>query len=314
MELPRLDLQQLDLAAMDRACREWGSFVLLGHDIDEQMQQQALTQCQTFFRQPSTIKNRIRRSANNAWGYFDAELTKNRRDWKEIIDIGPAVSTGPLAGSSPQWPGLPGFRDTMEQLSDAMHRLALTMVRSIAAALQCSTDLTVPFARHSSFLRLNYYPACPEPAPPDADFAPKHGHLGISHHTDAGAVTVLLQDAQPGLQIHREGAWHTVDPVPGGLVINTGDIVQVWSNDRYPAALHRVLANAACERISLPYFLNPDYDYDYAPLDEGLPGASPPRSRAINWGEFRSRRRAGDYADYGEEVQISQYAVADPDG
>ena len=164
MELPRVDLGKLDLTAMDRACREWGSFVLLGHDIDAQLQQEALTQCQAFFTQPLAAKNRIRRSASNAWGFFDAELTKNRRDWKEIIDIGPAVTTGPLAGSAPQWPDLPGFRESMEQLSDSMHSIALTMVHNIARALQCQTDLCAPFAKHSSFLRLNYYPACPEPA------------------------------------------------------------------------------------------------------------------------------------------------------
>ncbi len=310
MKLPQLDLQNINLTGLDAALQDWGSFVLTGHDIEATLQREVISQCQAFFHQPLDSKNRIRRSATNAWGYYDAELTKNVRDWKEIIDIGPPVDSGPLNGSTPQWPALPGFRNTTETLRAGMHEVALTLLDHLAAALQSQADLRAPFAEHSSFLRLNFYPPCADPAPADAAFTPQHGHLGISHHTDAGALTVLLQDAQPGLQVYQRGQWHTVEPVEGALIINTGDIVQVWSNDRYPAPLHRVLANAEHERISLPYFLNPDYNYNYAPLRDGLPSNTPARYTPINWGEFRSKRSAGDYADIGEEVQISHYAIA----
>ena len=100
---------------------------------------------------------------------------------------------------------------------------------------------------------------------------------------------------------------HTVVPRPGALVINIGDLVQVRSNDRYPAPEHRVLASAARERYSAPYFFNPTYTADCAPL------FSPPRYRPVNWGEFRAARVAGDYADIGEEVQISHYATTGSD-
>jgi len=310
MYLPVLDLQQIQPDALDDACRRWGSFVLMGHDIDAALKDQVLAQCRRFFHQPLAEKNRIRRSDTNAWGYFDAELTKNRRDWKEIIDIGPPVECGPLAGSRPQWPHLPEFRETMQLLQTRLHAAGLQLLEAVGQALHTAVDLRQPFEQHSSFLRLNFYPLCPEPAPADADFTPASGQLGISHHTDAGAITLLLQDANPGLQIYQRGRWHTIEPVEGGLIINTGDIVQVWSNDRYPAPLHRVLANADHERISLPYFLNPAYDYSYAPLPDGIPARTPPHYVPINWGEFRSLRSAGDYADHDEEVQISHYAVA----
>ena len=328
MSIPVLDLQALTTARLDDACRQWGFFALAGHDIDDGLITEVLAQAQGFFAQTSESKNQIRRSANNAWGFYDAELTKNRRDWKEIIDIGPPVHNGPLAGSSPQWPQLAGFKDCMETLTAEMHRISLRLVSEIASSLGVSEDLTVPFLDHSSFLRLNYYPPCPDPAPSgantgantdadantgtdadaDADFQPKSGQLGISHHTDAGAVTVLLQDAQPGLQVYRNDRWHIVPVTPDTLIINIGDIVQVWSNDRYPAPLHRVLANDDCPRISVPYFLNPSYDYDYAPL-QTTHSDFIPRYEAINWGEFRQQRTAGDYADYGTEVQISNFRI-----
>jgi isopenicillin N synthase-like dioxygenase len=84
----------------------------------------------------------------------------------------------------------------------------------------------------------------------------------------------------------------------------------VWSNDRYHAALHRVLANAEHERYSAPYFFNPAPAAFYAPLPNALRAGETPHYRPINWGEFRASRTAGDYADYGEEIQISHYATA----
>ena len=93
------------------------------------------------------------------------------------------------------------------------------------------------------------------------------------------------------------------------LVVNIGDIVQVWSNDRYRAALHRVTTNTERDRYSVPFFLNPAYAAHYAPLPSTVDASHPPRYRPINWGEFRRLRTAGDYADQGEEVQISHYAV-----
>ncbi|MEM9624190.1 MAG: 2OG-Fe(II) oxygenase family protein, partial [Pseudomonadota bacterium] len=82
----------------------------------------------------------------------------------------------------------------------------------------------------------------------------------------------------------------------------------VWSNDRYCAPLHRVLAHNTQPRYSLPYFLNPAYTYHYAPLESPLKQHAD-RYQAINWGEFRSRRSAGDYADEGTEIQISDYRL-----
>ena len=136
---------------------------------------------------------------------------------------------------------------------------------------------------------------------------PDAGWLGVNHHTDAGALTVLLQADEPGLEVFHDGAWHLVEPRSDALVVNIGDIVQVWSNDRYQAALHRVTTNMERDRYSVPFFLNPAYAACYAPLPSTVDDTHPARYRPINWGEFRRLRAAGDYADQGEEIQISHY-------
>ena len=96
-------------------------------------------------------------------------------------------------------------------------------------------------------------------------------------------------------------------PEPDTLIINVGDLVQVWSNDQYRAPLHRVLANTSEDRFSAAFFLNPHFDTDCEPLLQ-----APARYHTVNWGEFRSGRAAGDYANQGEEVQISDYRREDP--
>jgi isopenicillin N synthase-like dioxygenase len=162
---------------------------------------------------------------------------------------------------------------------------------------------------HTSFLRLNHYPVCPAPERPPGLRPPDAGHLGVNHHTDAGAMTLLLQDDEAGLEVFHDGDWHLVEPLADALVINVGDIVQVWSNDRYPAALHRVRASTVRGRLSAPFFFNPAYETCYAPLPGVLEDGSPPRYRPIRWGEFRALRAAGDYRDCGEEVQIDHYRI-----
>jgi len=301
--VPTLDFTQRGrtrwLDTLDHACREWGCFQLSNHGLDDALCRSALADMERFFALPHEDKLSIERTAENPWGFYDRELTKNVRDWKQIFDVGPRTALGPFAGASPRWPqDLAGFRETVEAYYAASESLALTLLADIGECLGVARGtLEKEFGEgHSSFLRLNYYPPCQYP----------DQHLGISHHTDAGALTVLLPDARPGLQFMRGEEWHTVQADPGALIINIGDIVQVWSNDRYPAPLHRVLANASEARYSAPFFLNPGYDTVYAPLPSALRGEAP-RYRAINWGEFRAGRAAGDYADVGAEIQISDY-------
>lgn len=292
-----------------QACEDWGFFQLLGHGVPTELSRNTFAAAEQFFAQPQDAKRQILRSAENPWGYFDAEFTKNALDWKEIVDIGPARGK-----QQPQWPlQLPEFRPAMDAYARSVDALARRLTDLILQTLSDSGpgELT-GFQDHTSFLRLNNYPVCPSPAPPDVpldrasgDAVSGSGHLGISHHTDAGALTVLQQWGPAGLQVLHEDQWHTVDVLPDALVINIGDIVQVWSNDRYRAPVHRVLANASAVRSSAAYFFNPDFSYSYAPLA----GTGNPAYRPINWGEFRAGRSAGDYANLGEEIQISQFRV-----
>lgn len=311
VDLDRLESDAAAVHAVSKACEEWGFFHVAHHGVPAGLIAATHAQMVAFFSQPTARKRAIERSAQNAWGFYDRELTKNVRDWKQIYDYGPDGQDGAMRNRS-QWPeDLPGFRPTIEAFYRACERVSFRLLAAVAQSLGTDEDtLRTGFVRgHTSFLRLNYYPACEHAAAPDAESG-TGAHFGVNHHTDAGALTVLLQDGQPGLQVLHHGAWSLVEPRSDALLVNIGDVVQVWSNDRYRAPLHRVLANRDNDRYSAPFFFNPSYDTIYRPLSSVCSAESPPRYRPIQWGEFRARRAAGDYADQGEEVQIAHYRLA----
>ncbi len=165
------------------------------------------------------------------------------------------------------------------------------------------------FVNDSSFTRLNHYPVCEDPAVADADFFPTKGKLGVHHHSDAGALTLLYQDGVAGLQALVGDRFVVIEPIEGALTVNLGDMLQVFSNDRFRSPIHRVLARSDRERYSAPFFFNPRYDAlcePIAPLDQPT---APPRFKPVSWAHFRGERAAGDFADYGAEIQVEDFRI-----
>lgn len=295
------------------ACREWGFFQVVNHGLDAGPRGDLLEgvrrHMEAFFRLPRADKEGILRTRENPWGYYNNELTKNQRDRKEVFDF-TREDGDEIYCAANRWPQLADFRPTMLGWLDACEQLSHRLLEAFCIGLELAPDaLAAAFMpRHTGFVRLNYYPVEDPMAGSTASHLPV-ADLGVHHHTDAGALTVLLQDDVGGLQVHRDGRWYDVPPVPGALVINTGDMMQVWSNDIYRAAMHRVLAMNSKDRFSIPFFFNPAGDTIVEPLPSTVDGARPARYRPIDWSEFRARRTDGDYADYGSEVQISQYRL-----
>lgn len=288
MKIQSIDFARLGEPAEQKklyeASAEYGFFALTNHGIDPKLQQQFMEQMQWYFKLPLAEKLANERTEQNPFGFYNKELTKNLLDLKEVFDISLSEDT--------LWPSNPTFKQVTSAWSERCHNVAMGLLEHLFACL----DLAAPthaFSDHSSFLRLNYYARF--------DGTDPGNQFGVSHHTDAGALTLLLQDNIESLQFSHEGAWHTAPASPEYLFVNLGDMLQVWSNDTFQAPLHRVLTNSTSERFSAPYFLNPSYDSRIAPL------IGSPVYRTISWREFRSGRAAGDYADLGEEIQIAHY-------
>jgi len=291
------------------AARTWGFFQVVNHGIPDDLIRQARLQMERFFALPVETKETILRTRDNPWGYYNNELTKNQRDKKEVFDYTSAGADGIYAAVN-RWPDFdPEFRLAMESYRDACVRLALKLLEAFCYGLGLPHDfLNQSFhPNHTGFIRLNYYPV-KDPLQGRADIEYIGGaDLGVHHHTDAGALTVLLQDEVGGLQVHNDGYWHDIPPVDGAFVINTGDMMQVWSNDVYHAAIHRFLAMSETDRYSIPFFYNPDAGTQVTPLPSVVTEQEPAHYRTVDWSEYRGKRTDGDYADYGVEVQISQF-------
>jgi isopenicillin N synthase-like dioxygenase len=290
------------------ACREWGFFQIVNHGISRELQDDVWRQMQQFFALPLADKEVVLRSRENPWGYYNNELTKNQRDRKEVFDY-TTDGADAIYRARNRWPSAPAqFRPQMSKWLDASAAVSMKLLEAFCIGLDLPAHYLAPSftPAHTGFVRLNHYPV-EDPLAGKSQAGLPAADLGIHHHTDAGALTILLQDRVGGLQVYHQDFWHDVRPVDGAMVVNTGDMMQVWSNDIYRAAIHRVLAMQQEERFSIPFFFNPAAGTTVEPLPTTVTSERPRRYRAIGWAEFRGQRTDGDYADYGPEIQISQY-------
>jgi isopenicillin N synthase-like dioxygenase len=292
-----------------KAAREWGFFQIVNHGIPQKLVDAVTELTQKFFQLPTAEKSEVMRRRGSPWGYYNNELTKNQRDKKEVFDY-TTEGADPVYGASNQWPDSDNrFKEVMVEYLEECTSLSVRLVDAFAVGLglepSALTHLVAP--QHTGFMRLNYYPVA-DPLADQQDAAGLDGaDLGVHHHTDAGILTVLLQHQVSGLQVHKNGVWHNILPADGALVINTGDMMQVLSNDLYRAPVHRVLAMDECDRLSVPFFLNPSASAVIEPVSTAITAERPAYYSSILWSDFRRRRSDGDYANYGTEVQISQY-------
>jgi isopenicillin N synthase-like dioxygenase len=211
-------------------------------------------------------------------------------DRKETFNIGydlppddPRVIAGePFRGVN-QWPDLPGFRDTMLAYYDAALRLGIDIHRAIAADLGLADDhFTALFNAPLAALRLLHYP----PATGAAD------EIGAGAHTDYGAITLLMTDGEPGLQVRpRGGDWIDVPHVPDAYVVNIGDCLMRWTNDLYVSTPDRVLPPKR-RRRSVAMFVEANPDTIIA----ALPGTGAPKYPATRAADYLKSRLDATYA------------------
>lgn len=205
-------------------------------------------------------------------------------DLKESYAIGP-VDAPTHAFEDPDeasawspnlWPdALPALRPAWECAYRAFAALSARLLSLMAEALALLPDHFEPLIdRHTSAMRALNYPALVQP--------PQPGQLRAGAHTDYGTLTVLMaRPDQPGLEVQRpDGSWAPADPVAGGLVVNLGDAMARWTNDRWRSTMHRVVvppgAGAGERRQSIAFFHNANWDARIECIPSCLaPGESP---------------------------------------
>ncbi|MDA0371934.1 MAG: hypothetical protein O3C62_12100 [Actinomycetota bacterium] len=307
VDVSRPDATSLD--ALDMACRDHGFFLVSGHGLDDLIARTWRVTAE-FFDDDRSVHESIMRDQGNPLGYYDRELTKRKRDHKQVFDF--VDPTSPPHDARNRWPAdRPDFRNAMVALYDAFDDLASKALSIVHQLLNLGPESRrhVIGDRRGSMIRLNHY-TVGDPVPEDqrtglADL----GDTALGYHTDPGVLTVLLQDDTGGLQAESsEHGWIDVPPVPGTIVLNLGDCMQAWTNDRYRAAVHRVLPMTTSRRFSIPYFLNPPRDSVIAPVPELCETGA--RYRAFAWREFMDARAYDNFADTGaDDAQVTDFRL-----
>ncbi len=309
--VPIIDISDPDgsVEHLDTACAEHGFFLLRGHGLDDLIER-TWGATRSFFDADRSMRTSIMRSETEPLGYFDRELTKRRRDHKEVFDF--IDPRSPQLDALNRWPnGLPAFRETMVDFFDAFAELSSRTLELLHDALRLDHDerSVVTTDPTSSTARLNHYTA-DDPVPVEERHGlAELGDTALGHHTDPGVLTLLLQDSTGGLQTQTlDGSWIDVPPTPGTVVVNLGDCMQAWTNDRYRAAVHRVLP-VSTRRFSIPYFSNPSRNSTIAPVTSlSVDG---PRYRPFTWREFSAARAYDNFSDLGvEDTQVTDFRIS----
>ena len=295
MSIPTIDLGAPDapdqigpIDEIGEACRSVGFFQVVGHGVPDEVIDTAWAQARRFFDLPLADRMAAaRRHPDDAYGYlptgFEA-LERSRgtndtaarapADLKETFNVGP-FQTAPFQTSrhalddpgvawafAPSvWPpALPSLQPAFAAYAAAMDALARRLMRAFAVTLDLDEQFFDTFIDDApgALRALNY--------PDTAGTPPAAGQLRAGAHTDYGTLTILRQDDAPGgLEVlhPRTDRWTPVPATEGAFVVNLGDLMQRWTNDRWRSTLHRVVTpppgSGPSRRQSVAFFHNANY-------------------------------------------------------
>src|SRR5215469_14962358 len=286
--------------AIRDACESTGFFYLRGHDVAERTIAAAFEASRQFFDQPLAERLKVKLVIGKNRGYqplgsriyaekADApDLNESFKYQHDLRSDDPDILDGNRVHALNQWPDLPGFRAPLVAYYDAMELLSDGLLRAFALALDLDENYFLSFYRKPlTQINLIHYPPHP-PVTPGRQF-------GLRPHADTTAFTILAQGGEEGLQVEHPGGWIDVPPIPGTFVINIGDMMARWTNDRFASTPHRVINRSGRERYSIPFFAIPDFDATVECLPSCHGPGNPPKYPPLRVGDFMIHSNATDW-------------------
>jgi isopenicillin N synthase-like dioxygenase len=268
-------------AAIRQACGETGFFYITQHGVPQAVIDRAMAAARSFFAYPTEVKRQVAvNKRHRGWHALGGALMyeATRPDHKEFFSIGlelpeddPNVLAGEALRGPNQWPPfMPELREALDDYYAEIAKAGADLLKAVAAGLGIDEDFfSGKYDKRLQRTQMVYYP--PHPPMAEAD------QFGVAPHTDYGCITLLYQDDSGGLQVRELGSnqWIDATPIHGSLVVNVGDLLARWSNDRFRSTLHRVINKSGHERYSIATFYDPTYSAVVDPCDLGIdPAAS----------------------------------------
>lgn len=269
-------------AQISRAAENWGFLQIINHGMPDSLIARVQAASKAFFQLPIQEKEAYANEAQNPIGYGsklgyspDGEA---KLDWGDYYynPIWP-----PDTRDMKKWPiQLSDFTEAMDEYSRELSKLFEVLMKVLSRDLGLETENSlnenVGGERKAIQMRINYYPPCPQP-----DLV-----LGLASHSDVNVLTILVHDQTPGLQIRKDGAWIDVQCVPGALVVNIGDQMEILSNGRYKSIEHRSRVHKDRSRLSVAMFCSPPRDVVVSPRRELIDAEHPPLYQGVSYGEY----------------------------
>jgi isopenicillin N synthase-like dioxygenase len=220
-QVPVIDMQRLlsedfmdsELQKLDQACREWGFFQLINHEMSSRLVEKFKLETEEFFKLPMEEKSKYGQQEGDVEGYGNVFVVSEdqKLHWGDKLYF----TTSPPHLRKPHlFPNLPpSFRDTLEAYSTGLINVAARILGLIGKNLRIDNNEMAFLSEGRQSMSFNYYPPCPQP----------EQVIGIAPHSDSSGITILLEvnDVQ-GLQIKKDGMWIPVKPLPNAFIINIG--------------------------------------------------------------------------------------------
>jgi len=281
--------------SVHEACTDTGFFYVSDHGVPAHIIHAAVDAVDEFFHLPEQEKQAV--AANSRFRGYNAVAAglmdgAEYPDHKQFFQIGldlpeddPEVLAGkPLRGPN-VWPDRPtAFREATSMYFEEAARVGADLLTAVAVGFGLDAAFFADrYRKRMQRTNFTHYPAQPADAPAD--------HFGIAPHSDFGCITVLHQDSTSGLELlAKNGDWVAAPPIEGTLVINIGDLLERWTNNRFVSTKHRARNPVGCERISIATFYDPDFDVIVDPRDLDPSGAIDPIFEPVAAGEHIAGR------------------------
>ena len=272
------------------ACESVGFFSIIGHHVPQTLVASMFDFARQFHALALDEKQTIAMDRADfpvgGIGYLPVKHRKlPARDKGNLNEAFIVKCDHKLTMDDNQWPreaSLPGFRETVEQYAAALEALGKRLLPIFARALELQPDFFAEaFVSPLYRLRMTHYP--PQPNVAEDEF-------GIAPHVDTTFCTILAQD-RPGLTIfsERRRQWIKAPLLEDAFIVNTGELLRTWSNDRFISVKHFANNNTRNEsRYSIPFFLNAHSDYRMSCIPSCCGPDNPAKYPPISYAESQA--------------------------